>query len=74
MEESLKRLKKAKGASASRGDFGISDDDKIRLQLYLDVVEFGKLIGALSVDKDDINAYVRLYQLVESAKNTSQST
>ena len=41
MEESLKRLKRGK-ASQSVG--GMSDDDKIRLQLYLDVQEYGKQV------------------------------
>ena len=36
MEDSLKRLKKGKGVGGS-GTVGMSDDDKIRLQLYLDV-------------------------------------
>lgn len=44
MEESLKRLKRAKGSSASSGQ-GLSDDDKIRLQLFLDVQTFGKLVS-----------------------------
>ena len=38
MEESLKRLKKARKSAAAAG---MSDDDKIRLQLYLDVQHFG---------------------------------
>ena len=44
MEESLKRLKRGK-ASQSVG--GMSDDDKIRLQLYLDVQEYGKQVSIL---------------------------
>jgi conserved oligomeric Golgi complex subunit 2 len=41
MEESLKRLKAARGTSSAVGTQGMSDDDKIRTQLYLDVKEFG---------------------------------
>ena len=37
----MKRLKRGK-ASQSVG--GMSDDDKIRLQLYLDVQEYGKQV------------------------------
>ena len=49
MEESLKRLKKAKSgqnlaSSASSSNLGLSDDDKIRLQLFLDVTEFGNQV------------------------------
>lgn len=52
MEESLKRLKKAKTTasdlkSLGQGQSGLSDDDKIRLQLYLDVKEFGKQVMKL---------------------------
>ena len=41
MEESLKRLKKARKSAAAAG---MSDDDKIRLQLYLDVQHFGEQV------------------------------
>ena len=47
MEESLKRLKRAKaggGTAASDSKGGLSDDDKIRLQFYLDVTELGKQV------------------------------
>ena len=57
MEESLRKLKKVRGG-AGAGDrdktAGLSDDDKIRLQLYLDVTYFlrelsssGSLLGHL---------------------------
>ena len=42
MEESLKRLKRGK---ASQPVGGMSDDDKIRLQLYLDVQEYGTQVS-----------------------------
>ena len=44
MEESLKRLKKAKSGSGATSQ-GLSDDDKIRLQLYLDVKQFGEKVS-----------------------------
>ena len=44
MEESLKRLKRGKGAS-NAAQQGMTDDDKIRLQLYLDVQQFGHLVS-----------------------------
>jgi hypothetical protein len=49
MEESLKRLKeqrRGKGAS-NTAQQGMSDDDKIRLQLYLDVQQFGHQVSQL---------------------------
>jgi len=39
MEESLRRLRTARGTSSAGGSQGMSDDDKIRLQLCLDVKE-----------------------------------
>ena len=54
MEESLKRLKKAKSTqslsssvSSSANLGALSDDDKIRLQLFLDVTEFGNQVREL---------------------------
>ena len=44
MEESLKRLKKARGSNTSSSAQGMSDDDKIRLQLYLDVKEYDEQV------------------------------
>jgi len=55
MEESLRRLRTARGTSSAGGSQGMSDDDKIRLQLYLDVkelstqVNFMAAVNALSV-------------------------
>ena len=50
MEESLKKLKKVRErggaggvAGAGKAGAGLSDDDKIRLQLYLDVMFFARL-------------------------------
>eukprot|EP00058_Branchiostoma_floridae_P027792 XP_002613283.1 hypothetical protein BRAFLDRAFT_113783 [Branchiostoma floridae] len=73
MEDSLKRLKKLRkgdsGNSSSSG--GMSDDDKIRLQLVLDVKQFGEEIQALSVPLDAISTYRQLLELVESAQTSS---
>lgn len=48
MEESLKRLKKAKSGSGATSQ-GLSDDDKIRLQLYVDVTQFGEKVCLLEL-------------------------
>ncbi len=69
MEESLKRLKRGKAQSASTG---MSDDDKIRLQLSLDVKEFGKQIEKLGIQKEDVNKFVELEGLVNSALSVSE--
>lgn len=52
MEESMMRLQKLRSGKFSSGNLSslastndsLSDDDKIRLQLYLDVVSFGKQV------------------------------
>lgn len=49
MEESLKRLKQARRAPATNpvsSSGGMSDDDKIRLQLALDVEFLGEQVPA----------------------------
>lgn len=49
MEESLKRLKQARRSPATNpvsSSGGMSDDDKIRLQLALDVEHLGEQVGA----------------------------
>jgi len=53
MEESLLRLQKMRGAKASSGNLAamatgastLSDDDKIRLQLFIDVSKFGEQVS-----------------------------
>lgn len=45
MEESLKRLKKVRGSDRSSSNQGLSDDDKIRQQIILDIEELGKKVG-----------------------------
>lgn len=44
MEDSLKRLKKVRGTDKSTGNQGMSDDDKIRQQLILDISSYGKQV------------------------------
>lgn len=69
MEDSLKRLKAQRksfaGMQSSSG--GMSDDDKIRLQLTLDVRFFGEQIESFGVNKTEIEMFIDLSDLVESA-------
>ncbi|XP_014718138.1 conserved oligomeric Golgi complex subunit 2 isoform X2 [Equus asinus] len=73
MEESLKRLKQARkttpanpvGSSGS----GMSDDDKIRLQLALDVEYLGEQIQKMGLQTKDIKSFVALTELVVTAKD-----
>ncbi|XP_036916105.1 conserved oligomeric Golgi complex subunit 2 isoform X2 [Sturnira hondurensis] len=74
MEESLKRLKQARktnpaNPSGSSGGGGMSDDDKIRLQLALDVEYLGEQIQKLGLQPKDIKGFPALTQLVAAAKD-----
>lgn len=44
MEDSLKRLKKVRGTDKSVGNQGMTDDDKIRQQLILDITSYGNQV------------------------------
>ncbi|CAL4076011.1 unnamed protein product, partial [Meganyctiphanes norvegica] len=71
MEESLKRLKRARDRGAQgtgEASTGLSDDDKIRLQIALDVEYFGEQIKILQVDPNSIESYSSLLNMVTSAK------
>lgn len=73
MEESLKRLKQArKTTPANPGGSstgGMSDDDKIRLQLALDVEYLGEQIQKLGLQTKDIKSFPALAELVAAAKD-----
>ena len=64
MEESLRRLRTARGTSSAGGSQGMSDDDKIRLQLCLDVKELRTQVQwfvAISVSvwsSDNFHSYI----------------
>lgn len=52
MEESLKRLKRARDRGAQGGaeiTGGLSDDDKIRMQICLDVEFFGSQVQGIFI-------------------------
>lgn len=73
MEESLMRLQKMRaGKSAgnlnSMDDKKLSDDDKIRLQLYLDVAAFQRQLSNLNIDTSEITKLNELMSLVKDAK------
>ncbi|XP_024894826.1 conserved oligomeric Golgi complex subunit 2 [Pteropus alecto] len=72
VEESLKRLKQArKTAPAHAGGpgGGMSDDDKIRLQLALDVEHLGEQIRKMGLRTQDIKSFPALAELVAGAKD-----
>ncbi|XP_055281853.1 conserved oligomeric Golgi complex subunit 2 isoform X4 [Moschus berezovskii] len=73
MEESLKRLKQARRSTptnlAGLSGGGMSDDDKIRLQLALDVAYLGEQIEKMGLRTKDIRSFPALAELVAAAKD-----
>ena len=72
MEESLKRLKKARGGAAAAAsgaaEAAVSDDDKIRLQLALDVKSFkAQLDSSFRFEAEKLEHFVELRTLVVEA-------
>ncbi|XP_034944246.1 conserved oligomeric Golgi complex subunit 2 [Chelonus insularis] len=69
-EESLRRLKKIrdKSSGTTQTDVqGISDDEKIRIQLEIDVLAFADAIKELGVDSSKIEHLKELIEMVEIA-------
>ena len=78
MEDSLKRLQQFKRQSnrslANMTASGsMSDDDKIRLQLYLDIVEFGRLLESKFDGYRGEANYDALYKLVEDINSNGSA-
>lgn len=72
MEESLKRLKRARDRGAQGGaevSGGLSDDDKIRIQICLDVEYFGSQMKTLSIDVNTIDSFINLLTMVQNARD-----
>lgn len=72
MEESLKRLKQARRSPATNpvsSSGGMSDDDKIRLQLALDVEHLGEQIQKMGLQTSDIKSFPALTELVLTARD-----
>lgn len=72
MEESLKRLKQARRAPATNpvsSSGGMSDDDKIRLQLALDVEFLGEQIQKMGLQTNDIKSFPALAELLLAARD-----
>ncbi|KAM9212829.1 conserved oligomeric Golgi complex subunit 2 isoform 2-T2 [Dugong dugon] len=72
MEESLKRLKQARKTTSPNpvgSSGGMSDDDKIRLQLALDVEHLGEQIQKMGLQASNIKSFPALIELVVAAKD-----
>lgn len=71
-EESLRRLKqiREKTSQQSSDNAGVTDGDKIRLQLNVDVTSYGKMAEALHLNVNSVHKYTELYSMVtEAVKN-----
>ncbi|XP_075718578.1 conserved oligomeric Golgi complex subunit 2 [Rhinoderma darwinii] len=70
MEESLKRLKQARKTTMSSNttNGGITDDNKIRLQLSLDVEYYVNQIQNFGLCTDDLKSFAALIELVQAAR------
>lgn len=71
-EESLRRLKKARDRSSNLvpNDRRVEDDNKIRLQLLLDINAYVKGIEAFGINKIDIEKLSDLLLLVEADRKS----
>uniref|UniRef100_A0A8C8VK45 Conserved oligomeric Golgi complex subunit 2 n=1 Tax=Pelusios castaneus TaxID=367368 RepID=A0A8C8VK45_9SAUR len=72
MEESLKRLKQARKTvipNNVNSNGGMSDDNKIRLQLALDVEYFGDQMRKMGLQTSNIKSFSALLELVLAAKD-----
>lgn len=64
-EESLLRLRRdRRGATADPSISNISDTDKITMQLFLDVQEYGRQLARFNVNPGEVPSYVSLWQCV----------
>lgn len=67
-EESLRRLKQIREMSAQQNDSaGITDGDKIRLQLNIDILFYGKIIEMLKINVNSVQKYTELFSMVTEA-------
>ncbi|CAL4920120.1 unnamed protein product [Urochloa decumbens] len=67
-QSSLQRLRQGAqrrvGASTDTSDNIISDTDKICVQLFLDIQEYARNLGAIGIDAREIDSYRALWQCV----------
>jgi len=79
VEDSLKRLHRVRQSKSTAANMSsmstaavVTDDDKIRLQLVLDITEFGSLLEQKFSYKGESN-YDSLYELVREIKKNQES-
>ncbi|XP_021736339.1 conserved oligomeric Golgi complex subunit 2-like [Chenopodium quinoa] len=74
-ESSLQRLRQGAqrrtGASSDVSDHNVSNTDKICMQLFLDIQEYGRNLATIGVDTAKIKDYQALWQCVAPAEKQS---
>ncbi|KAL1566512.1 conserved oligomeric Golgi complex subunit 2-like [Salvia divinorum] len=74
-ESSLQKIRlgaqRRAGASSDVSDNNVSDTDKICMQLFLDIQEYGCNLASLGVDATSIPAYCSLWQYVAPMERQS---
>ncbi|PRQ17006.1 putative COG complex component, COG2, oligomeric Golgi complex, subunit 2 [Rosa chinensis] len=74
-ETSLQRIRQGAqrrgGANADVLDHNVSDTDKICMQLFLDIQEYGRNLAVLGVDAANIKSYRSLWECVAPADRRS---
>eukprot|EP00268_Persea_americana_P014332 TRINITY_DN16344_c0_g1_i2.p1 TRINITY_DN16344_c0_g1~~TRINITY_DN16344_c0_g1_i2.p1 ORF type:complete len:146 (+),score=23.00 TRINITY_DN16344_c0_g1_i2:507-944(+) len=77
-ESSLLRIRQGAqrraGASSDTSDHNISDTDKICMQLFLDIQEYGRNLAALGVVAADLPTFRSLWQCVAPSDRQGQIT
>lgn len=63
----LKNLREKSGSAQQATTSGMSDDDKIRLQLHVDICAWCDEIEKLGIDRNSIDKLTELIQLVEES-------
>ncbi|XP_073015314.1 conserved oligomeric Golgi complex subunit 2-like isoform X1 [Primulina eburnea] len=75
-ESSLQKIRlgaqRRAGASSDVSDHNVSDTDKICMQLFLDIQEYGRNLNSLGIDASTIPAYCSLWQC--TAPSDKQNT
>ncbi|KAF3328523.1 conserved oligomeric Golgi complex subunit 2-like protein [Carex littledalei] len=74
-ESSLQRLRQGAqrrvGASSDASDNNISDTEKICMQLFLDIQEYGRNLASIGINAADISSYRSLWQCVAPEEKQS---
>ncbi|CAG5132349.1 unnamed protein product, partial [Candidula unifasciata] len=70
MEESLRRLKKARGGEKEKEKTGgVSDSDKIRTQIIIDIKSFLQQMEAMGVQPSCVDGYGKVTSLAQEAES-----